>query len=277
MLSVRELRKLALDAPSQAGRPAHVAAASGLVRRGERLFVVPDDELAIAVFERGRPGRLQPLADDELPLDHAERKAAKPDLEALTELPGGALLALGSGATELRDRGWIWSGDGVRELALGGLYGALRERFAELNIEGAAVIGERLWLAQRGNGAAGENALVEVDLELTAVLAVTPYDLGDIDGVQLGFTDLAPLPDGRLLFSAVAEDSAGTYDDGPTVGAGIGVLDPATGGVLAFDLLPEPLKVEGVAPSRDGDLLAVADADDVTRPAPLLQVSMPGR
>lgn len=234
-----------------------------------------DDELALAIFDGEGPGRLEPLADEELPLDHTARKAAKPDLEALVELPDGALLALGSGATERRDRGWLWSEGHAREVDLSGLYDVLRAQFAELNIEGAAVVGDRLWLAQRGNGGAGENALVEVDVGMTAMRFVTPYELGEVEGVALTFTDLAALPDGRLVFCAVAEDSDGTYHDGPTVGAGIGVLDPRARRVDTFDLLPDPLKVEGVAPAADGGLLAVADADDVTRPAPLLRVSMP--
>jgi hypothetical protein len=276
VLAVEQLGTLQLDAPSQPGRPAHVAAASGLVVSGDRMYVVADDELALAVFEGGLTARLDPLSDEELPLDHDERKAAKPDLEALAELPDGSLLALGSGATPRRDRGWVWTDGASRELALGPLYSVLRGSFAELNIEGAAVLGERLWLAQRGNGAAGENALLQTDVELKALRDVVPYELGHVDGVPLTFSDLAPLPDGRLLFCAVAEDSASTYDDGPCVGAGIGVLDPRDRRVQAFDLLPEPLKVEGVALAPDGDgVLAVADADDVTRPAPLVRLPRP--
>ena len=275
MLTVEQIGTLLLDAPPQPGRPAYLAAASGLVVRGERLYVVADDEPAIGIFGQDGRGRLVPLDEEQLPLAHAERKAMKPDLEALAELPGGALLALGSGATARRERGWLWTGDRARELALGGLYAVLRERFREPNIEGAAVVGERLWLAQRGNGAAGENALVEVDVDLKTMRAVTAYELGEVEGVPLTFSDLAPLADGRLLFCAVAEDSASTYCDGPTVGAGIGVLDPRERRVQAFDLLPEPLKVEGVAPAPDGGLLAVADADEASRPAPLLRVSMP--
>jgi hypothetical protein len=118
---------------------------------------------------------------------------------------------------------------------------------------------------------------VELDVELKALRGVTPYELGEVDGVPLTFSDLAPLPDGRLVFCAVAEDSNSTYEDGPTTGAGIGVLDPRTRSVDAFDLLPDPLKVEGVALGPDGDLLAVADGDDVSRPAPLLRLPLPGR
>jgi len=280
MLEVREVGRLLLEAPSQPGRPAHLAAASGLVAEGGRLYVVADDEVGLAIFDDpARPGRLAPFEPSDLPLDHDERKAAKPDLEALARLPGGALLALGSGATERRERGWTWRAGSATELSLTGLYRRLRKHVAELNIEGAAVAGDRLWLAQRGNGAEGENVLVELDLArgLTpeAILSLVPYELGDAGGGPLTFSDLAPLPDGTLVFCAVAEDSGSTYHDGPCVGAGVGVLDPAAHRVTAFERLALPYKIEGVTPAPGGGLLLVADGDDVEQPAPLLHAPMP--
>jgi hypothetical protein len=46
------------------------------------------------------------------------------------------------------------------------------------------------------------------------------YDLGAIDGVPLSFTDACGLPDGRMLYVAVAE-----RDDGMNLGTMIGVID----------------------------------------------------
>ena len=165
-------------------------------------------------------------------------------------------------------------------MSLSNLYRELRGDVAELNIEGAAVVAGRLWLAQRGNGQEGDNMLVELDLrgglEPEAILSKTVYDLGEVESVGLTFSDLAPLPDGRLLFCAVAEDSGSTYDDGPCVGAALGLLDPATHEIVALDLLAEPHKIEGAAPAPGGGVFLVADADDPDEPAPLLRTSMPG-
>jgi hypothetical protein len=52
------LGPLLLATPGLAGRPGHLSAASGEVRLGDRLYVVADDEPAIAVFELER----KPLA-----------------------------------------------------------------------------------------------------------------------------------------------------------------------------------------------------------------------
>ncbi|MEO6277397.1 MAG: hypothetical protein ABIP59_06225, partial [Roseateles sp.] len=73
---------------------------------GQRLFVVADDEHTLAVFDAASdsPGTLHRLFIGELPDKPKARKAAKPDLEALAQLPPfaacphGALLALGSGS-----------------------------------------------------------------------------------------------------------------------------------------------------------------------------------
>jgi hypothetical protein len=270
------------------GPRGHLSAASGVVRLGETLFVVADDEAAIALFDLDRrplTGGLIPLYDAELPVEPEERKAAKPDLESLCLLPGETLFTLGSGATERRERGWLLPRSGEPwEVSLGRLYAALREELADLNIEGAAVARERLWLAQRGNGKHGENAIVELDLEAAltglreqraidpaTILDVSRHELGDVEGVPLTFSDLCPLPDGRLLFCAVAEAGESTYLDGECLGAALGLVD--AGGVRRLEPLAEPYKIEGVSLADGLDLLLVADADDPDRPAPLLAAS----
>jgi hypothetical protein len=53
------------------------------------VFVVADDENHLGGFDLSdpNPGRLLPLFDEGLPPGHAARKAAKPDCEALVQLP----------------------------------------------------------------------------------------------------------------------------------------------------------------------------------------------
>src|SRR5262245_37822643 len=107
MVRTRLVRSLELDAPESAGRRAHIATASALVRLGKFLYVVPDDSLFIGRFEEGSraPGSLFRLLEGELPLERMERKAHKPDWEAACALPPredwpeGALLVVPSGST----------------------------------------------------------------------------------------------------------------------------------------------------------------------------------
>ena len=252
-----------------------VGAASGIARVGDRLFVIADDEHRLAVLDvdGAGPVRVVPFSDDAASAAPAEGKRTKRDLEALT-VAHGALVGIGSGSTARRRWGFSWAVDDAGELAgapspldLAPLYAGLADRIPDLNIEGATFARERLLLFQRGNGPGGVNAVVELawkgDVQATlrpdAIEAVHEHHLGTVDGVRLCFTDAACAGE-RIVFTAVAEAALSTYDDGPCVGAAVGIL----GGPM-FHLDP-PVKVEGVEVAAiDGDtidLLLVIDDDD---------------
>ena len=234
-LELRHLRDLDVDKPSGPGRPAHLSAASGVVRRGDFVYVIGDDELHLGVFtlSSGEPGRLLRVLEGDLPSDHEERSDEKPDLEALTLLPPfedhpyGALLGLGSGSGPNRDRGFVCAlgpdgslAEDPREIDLHPVYELLREHVDELNVEGAAAMGDQLWLLQRGNP--GPNLVAELsldevmeslrrDLRIDAheLENVRAYDLGSIDEVELTFSDATPIADRLLVFTASAEAEGG--------------------------------------------------------------------
>jgi hypothetical protein len=88
-LELRELRGLDLAEPPSEGMGPHVASASGVVRRGEYVYVIGDDMLQLAIFEiaAGGPGRLLPVLSGDLGSNAEQRAENKPDLEALTALP----------------------------------------------------------------------------------------------------------------------------------------------------------------------------------------------
>jgi hypothetical protein len=268
-----------------------VAAASGLVGIGDHLYVVADDELDLLVLDaaNGRTLDRIPLFPGQLPDEHHARKAHKPDLEALALLTHETLLAVPSGSTHQRSRGALVCGLELTPVELGPLYAALLEALPDLNIEGAAVSGDRLLLFQRGNGAAGHNAVIGLDLagvhaaiagglplEARLVRDIVPVALGALDGVPLGFTDASPLPDGRLLFVAAAEAGGSTYEDGAASGSILGLLD---GGVVrGRRRLAGADKIEGLHATVAGDtvrLRLVADADDRGVRAPLYAATLP--
>ncbi|OJF89761.1 DUF6929 family protein [Pararhizobium antarcticum] len=303
MVSLTPIRELNITAASNSNRPLHISAASGLVRAGSHIYVVADDELHLGVFSMTahEPGHLIRLFDGALPESKAERKRQKPDLEALTLLPTfqgfphGALLALGSGSRPNRFAGALL-GVGpqgkicrsIRELDLSPILDPLHDAFAELNIEGALVVGDEFRLFQRGNKRQVDNAIIRYSLPQILVAlhsphaeAVKPFaiqriDLGIIDDVPLCFTDATALPGGSMVFSAVAEDTDDAYHDGACVGAGIGIIDN-NGHLLSFQQFDRPYKVEGISACLDGnrlDILLVTDADDPAIPSMLLSGSI---
>ena len=206
--------------------------------------------------------------------------------------PFGALLGLGSGSGERRDRGFVWSlapdgtlVDDPSELDLEPLYTLLRKDIPELNIEGASVIEERLWLLQRGNTEEGLNLVAELSLSavmesLQRDLRIDPheledvraYDLGELDDVPLTFSDATPLGRDMLVFTASAEG-----DDKEIHGSVVGTLD-AGGVVQRLRTIDRRYKVEGVHASIDTgvvDFLFVCDQDDPETASPLLSAAMP--
>jgi hypothetical protein len=301
-LELNRLRDLDLREPPDHGMPAHVASASGVVRRGDFVYVIGDDLLQVAVFSvaRARPGTLTQAFPGDLPDDQKQRKQEKPDLEALTALPpvegepGGGLLGLGSGSSPHRDRGFFWSfaADGSlsgepRTIDLHPVYEVLRRDLDNrVNIEGAAVFENRLWLFHRGNEGEAPNAVAEVELsdlsrtlaedlmlDADELLSLRTYDLGELDGIPACFSDAATLLDDLVCFTASAEGE----DDGDISGSVVGTID-AAGNVRRLRRIDPRWKVEGVHAAVDTgviDFLFVCDQDDPGTPSPLLSATMP--
>jgi hypothetical protein len=302
---LRRLRDLDVARPEGDERGPYIYAASAVVRRGDFTYVIGDDELDLAVFElsSGEPGELRRVLAGDLAEKRGERKREKPDLEALTAMPPferapyGGLLGLGSGSKRSRDRGFFWelAADGSltgkpRQIDLHPLYELLRTEIEELNIEGAAVLGGRFALFHRGNADESENAVAELtldrvldsltgdrDLDPDELERIAVYDLGELDGVRLSFSDATALTPDLVVFTASAEGGGSSYDDGKIHGSVVGTLD-ADGKVERLRTIDRKWKVEGVHAALDAgviDFVFVCDQDSEGEPSPLLSATMP--
>jgi hypothetical protein len=295
-------------------RPAHVRAGSGVAWVGGRLAVVQDDAAFLALVDPAtahvRSITLEAAHGGVRQFDDGRgNKHLKADLEACVTVPhegAEVLLAFGSGSTPMRERVLVGRAldtdhPSVELVRAPALYTALRaeRRFSgsEMNMEGAALVGDVLRLFNRGNGAARDGHLpvdASCDLPLAALLAyladpsgpppapshVVQHDLDALDALRLGFTDAAARG-GIVYFSAAAEDSPDATRDGRVAGSVVGVLDDgggrwtqlldAEGGMFTG-------KVEGIAfwPDRPDRLWAVVDADDPERPSDLCEVALEG-
>lgn len=291
-----------------------------------------------------KPGFAERIIPGVLPIDPKERASKKADFEALTlvlsqhlvalkhpardeilrRFPYGLLMMSGSGGMSwegfrrstcvvysLDERGRI-SGLPAK-VSLEALHDSLERGDAvtgDLNIEGMAVYGQSLILAQRGNsldadGSPAKNLLISLDLgevleSLYTDLSVgelelqgtREYDLGALpvqqDGethdVKIDFTDLDAVsddPEGRLVFTAAGEGPDGSPVQNVIAGSAVGVI-AADGELLSITPLADrEIKLEGVDatynPSLGSiDVLLVSDADDPEVPAPLFAARLPG-
>ncbi len=294
----------AAGADPASDRPAHVRAASAVRAFAGGHWIAQDDANFLAI--RGADGAVTaltlPAAADGRRLfsERDGNKKLKMDLEAATLLPDGRLCAFGSGSRKARTRVVVVdarapTGPSVRIFDASALYEALAGctafAGAELNLEGAVVVGGALRLFNRGNGtdeATGQAASdASVDLDVAAFAAyldgagpppalgaVTRYQLGSLGGVRLTFTDVAALPGGQVAFLAAAEASPDAYHDGAVRGCRLGLI--ADGSVQTFDLRGDDgaacaIKLEGLelaeATPTSLRFWVVADVDDPDKPA----------
>jgi hypothetical protein len=296
-------------------RPAHVRSGSGLAWVPGGLAVIQDDANFIAVHDPGT-GRTRAIT---LPAgagglrqfdDLRGNKRDKLDLESCLafEADGGTvLLAFGSGSTFRRDHvvvvdRWADETPRVRLVPAPELYRAFRNepRFSgsRLNIEGATRQDQSVRLFSRGNGAPRDgrqpvNASCAVDLNALLAYLRSPagappaptdtvqYQLGEIGGVALGFTDASAWR-GAILYTATAEVSPNATEDGLVIGSAIGVIDPDGGTRWAPLTLgdggPLAIKVEGLAeaPGSPARLYTVLDSDDPAVASELCTVELAG-
>lgn len=320
-------------------RPAHVRAASGIAWIGGALAVAQDDANFVAIVNPAN-GSARAIT---LPAGHGglrqfddERgnKARKLDLEALAFVQGDGmsqLIALGSGSRRRRDR-LVLVEHPERDEAEAQLFetsafhDAMRTQRhfsgSELNVEAAVHCGDVLRIFNRGNGAPTDevpavDASCEVDwraliayarqpdaAEPPPITNVQPYDLGELDGTRLTFTDatLATQPGGAdatgypMLYTAAAEASPDASRDGDVAGSVIGIVRRDGGGNSDGDDAARPVlsaryallldedgsvskaKIEGIAlhPDSRDRLYVVVDADSHDRPSELWEVELQG-
>lgn len=297
-------------------RSAWVRSGSGLAWVPTGLAIVQDDANFIAVHDpsTGRTGCITlPAGEGGLRQfdDVRGNKRYKLDLEACVAVEdddGTVLLCFGSGSTDRREQvvmvdRWEHELPRVRLVSTLELYRVLRSEAAfagsELNIEGAVQLGNTVRLFSRGNGASRDGRQpvnATCDLDLGALLGylrnptgrvppaptgVVQYRLGAIGGVTLGFTD-ATVRGGTVFYTACAEISPDATQDGPVVGAALGLID--ADGTPRWAPLTDAggqrlaIKAEGLADAPDGEtgLYVVLDCDDPGAASELCRVELTG-
>lgn len=267
-----------------------VRAGSALVKHRGRLLLAQDDDYTlfwIDVTANSIDTQSVPLRRD----NGVMPKALKPDFEAAARLSDGRILVMGSGSAEPR-RTVVLVDPETNDFTThdaGRLYDLVSDAVGhEINLEGVLEVPHGLLLFHRGNSGDG-NAVIRLAVNpehpaAARVEEVTRWDLGTVPGeraqVALTFTDADVDAHGRHWYIAAAEDTPNAIDDGPVVGAAIGMI---AGDHAVWVPITEPdgsvscRKYEGLV--LDDDLSGawlVTDPDDESRHAELCRVRLTG-
>ena len=180
MIGLKKVRDLHVVDEDGKERDLPIAAASALLRVGDYLLVLSDDERQMAIFEEGsdEPGLSsrswkapRRAARTSAPIT-SPTSSAWPTSSRSTVSSMGRFSGMGSGSAPDRNQATLLrlASDGrpdsdFKVVDLGPLYDRLREDIVDLNIEGSAVVGDVFRLMQRGNGPEGRNARVDLDAD----------------------------------------------------------------------------------------------------------------
>lgn len=269
-----------------------IPSASGVSVIGPTIYVIGDNSPWLYKLNREYTItdkiRLNPGID--LP-DGLYAKKDKPDFEALATVKADGmwkLLVFGSGSkSPQRDVLVIVDLEAIPTLksySLIGFYEQLKASAkltdAELNIEAAEVVGDRLYLFNRRKNLLFEYKLSEFFNYLNEkgknpFPKIYKFSLPAIRGIEAGFTGAGQIPgDQKIIFTATVEDTPNNIDDGEVLGSFIGVITLAD---LQDHNRPEcipivadhevlKIKVESVTlldktKTGDAEILMVTDSD----------------
>ena len=217
------------------------------MRRATYVYVIGDDELHLGVFDisSDRPGHLQRVLQGELPDGHgalegeAGPRGAHPAAlrgQSVWRAPSGSVRDRDRAATAVSSAPWGLTAGWPASRARSASSPSTRcyaEHVAELNVEGAATMGTASGCcsAQLEVGSNLVRALLgevmrslrdDLTIDAHELEGVRSYDLGEIEGVELTFSDATPIAEQLIVFTASAE-----AEDGTICGSVVGTLDTA--------------------------------------------------
>ncbi|MBK9211976.1 MAG: hypothetical protein IPO14_03200 [Saprospiraceae bacterium] len=232
-----------------------IPSCSGLQLIDKKLYLIGDNYNALYSLDISKKIGLEHPIKALTERPRMEIKSEKKDLEALFKI-NDYLLALGSGSTPRRQNAYLFeikNPNKNKEINFSLIYNAFLKEFgmdaADLNIEGGFMVGETLFLFNRGNGPKAQNGVFTLTCNLTftefKLLSFQPISLPKIDNIQATITDVC-YHNSRVYITAACEDTIDTYLDGVNKGSFWAELDPNTWKTSRIIKINDTLKVEGL-------------------------------
>lgn len=217
----------------------NIPSASGIEITGDKIYVIGDDSPCLfRLNEKFEVQEKIPIGDVKAAVNGKIPKPLKLDLEAMAAF-GEELLLFGSGSkSPQRDvlvRVNIDSKKVIRHSLAqfyDGICTAAKMARADLNLEAAVILREKLLLFNRG-----KNFIFRTDVK--KFLAHTEHggpipaveifraSLPSLNGIEAGFSGAALTPDkNQIAFCASVENTPNWIDDGEILGSFVGVFSP---------------------------------------------------
>jgi hypothetical protein len=232
-----------------------VPSCSGLQLIDKKLYLIGDNYNALYSLDISKNQGIEHPIKALTERPRIEIKAEKKDLEVLLRIDGN-LLALGSGSRPLRQNGYLFeikNPNKNKEIDLSQIYKTFLDVYRlsaeDLNIEGGFMVGEILFLFNRGNGPKAQNGVFTISCNLSftefKLLSFNLISLPKIDNIQATITD-ACYHNSRVYITAACEDTIDPYVDGVNKGSYWAELDPNTWNTSRIIKIDDTLKVEGL-------------------------------
>lgn len=248
-----------------------VGAASGLHYENNNIFLIADNSNYLYTYLIAEKRLQKRLLYDRN--GHTERvpKARKLDLESIFKY-NDTFYIFGSASTKNRNHLFklrIRNTDPVIHQPWTDTFNTVKESLSiadeDLNIEGSFIYQNHYYLFNRGNGPAGKNGIIQVDLNLKDSAQFFPVVLPRFEKGTAGFTD-AILVDNSIYFLAAIEGTESTYEDGEKGGSLLGKIDLETKQVQDLTMISTTHKFEGITLMEEDErklvFLLCEDPDD---------------
>lgn len=265
-----------------------ISSASGLLYHNAALYLVSDNSHMLYEYHPESEKLEKTLIVNKEYLGPQENipKKDKPDYEAIA-LKGDSIYLVGSGSGENRN---LIGHVNIKTKALlphidaTDLYLAM-QTFSEIapedfNIEAAVNDGDTWYFLNRGNGPKAKNGIFTLNGSMNDTAFQIVYNdikLPKINGVQATFTD-ACLADGKLYFTAAAENTTSTYADGAVAGSLLGRMNLDKMKVEKTVVISDKNKFEGITLFKEDaktlEFLLCEDADNDTTESIVYKLSV---
>ena len=261
-----------------------VGAASGLIFKDNRLYIISDNSDVLYEFEKKTKKLNKISLREDGKMDEGIRKKEKSDFEAISYDENFYIWGSGSKASREKQVIFNFIKNDVQLNPMKQLYAECKSvsgiNNEDFNIEGAIVKGNTLLLFNRGNGPGKKNGIFKIENWQNTEKKIIFYSvrLPEVKNTTFGFTDAIKIGN-QIYFLAAAEGVDSNYLDGAIMGSILGIIVPLTMKINKIYNISNTHKFEGIAHyktnKKNHTFLLCQDPDNGLQETEIFRISIP--